>query len=561
MACFEASDGDLGFHLATGREILRAGHIPSTNVLSFTEPTQPWLLHQWLPALVYEVLWQWDGLRALMALKLLLVTTTFGFVFGAGRALGASPLMAASACVFAAAAASFRFELRPYLFTHLTLAITVWAVARSASGASSLRAAVLWAAAAIVFGFQLHAGAIDSVVFLGSFAIGAALERSRAAMGIAAAAISGVVGAGLLLTSYHPWGARILSLPLELASQAYWGEHLVEYRRAWKLPAAALLAYWAWIACALPLIVAARRKQPLGLLIAALAFAAASLWYVRMAYAFTIVSAPLVAAAASAWWSCRAERLPRAALQTAAFVLLCAVAPLYVYRDHAPGVGFARWTWPLDHFAFIREHDVRGQAFVSDAWAGPFLGVFYPERKSFFDNRLEAYSDHFARDVYQHVRYGKVGWDAVLDRYGIELVLMRYTTPGESAFQRGAPNLRQKLARDARWSLVHFDDTGALFVRRQGVNAVIARDLEIPGVDPDRREFLVQPRLTAPGLLRAAERGQPSLTLIGLTALALADAGNVVHAQALARVLRQRAPGDAFTARVERRMTTTVAQP
>src|ERR1700712_3246419 len=120
MACFESSDGDLGFHLATGRAVLADGAIPKLNLLSFGEPQHPWLLHQWLPAVLFEWLWQHGGVTLLIACKMLLVTATWAVTFASARALGASPLTAAGACLLAAAASSFRFEMRPYLFTHLT---------------------------------------------------------------------------------------------------------------------------------------------------------------------------------------------------------------------------------------------------------------------------------------------------------------------------------------------------------------------------------------------------------------------------------------------------------
>src|SRR6185312_14769359 len=157
----------------------------------------------------------------------------------------------------------------------------------------------------------------------------------------------------------------------------------------------------------------------------------------------------------------RLRARPRlAALVLAAIAL---AAPLYALRGRTPGFGYEPMTWPLRHFDFIRMHSLRGNVFVSDAWGGPFLGFFYPERRVFFDNRIEAYSPHFIRDVYQRIRYGEPGWDRLLERYQIEVLLLRYTSAGESRLQRGEPNVRQRLARDPRYTLLRFDDVGELF--------------------------------------------------------------------------------------------------
>src|ERR1700712_835083 len=57
VSCFWSGGGDLGFHLATGREVLATGKIPTLNLLSFGEPEHAWGLHQWLPAVWFELLY------------------------------------------------------------------------------------------------------------------------------------------------------------------------------------------------------------------------------------------------------------------------------------------------------------------------------------------------------------------------------------------------------------------------------------------------------------------------------------------------------------------------
>jgi hypothetical protein len=569
LACFESSDGDLGFHLATGREILATGHIPSSNVLSFGEPQHAWLLHQWLPAVLFELLWRHWGIAALIGMKMLVVSATWAAVYASARLLGASLGCALSACLFAACASAFRFEIRPYIFTHLTLALSAlsiaWYHARRAS------AAWLCAGAAFVLGSQLHAGALDSLAIMLLYAAGCGLEALRARyFGPALVAPQGLRVAALwltvstaalgcsagLLALYHPWGARILAFPFTMASDAYWGAHLIEFRHAWKLPISPLLAYWAWLAVVCLALLVSGRAWHVGLSAAVLVYALTSLYYVRMVYAFAIISAPLVAATWTRWLRDRPALAPRRPLLW--FGLLACLAPFYSYRDHAPGFGLSSYVWPLDQFAFMRRHALRGRSFVSDAWAGPFLGMFYPQQKAFFDTRLEAYSQDFALNVYQRIRYAEAGWDALLDRYRIDVLLLRYTTPGEAHWQAGKPNLRQRLAGDARYSLVHFDDVGELFVRRNPEHAALIAELGIAGLDPDRRRFLQRPASCADALLRAAHSGNHSSTLLGLSALALADAGDTAHAMQFTKAALEQAPADAWLLNVQARLA---AQP
>jgi hypothetical protein len=374
----------------------------------------------------------------------------------------------------------------------------------------------------------------------------------RAAGPWLAAASGGFALGSLALAAYHPHGPSIQWLPFTMAGDAYLAQHLVEFRHPWSFPFAMLLAYWLLLAAVVVGVSARVRALHATWILIALAYAVLSLRFVRMAFAFGVVAAPSLALALDAIrWPARAE--PRSWLRSTALVALACAAPAYVYRDHQPGFGFASSVWPLAHYRFIRAHALHGHAFVSDVWAGTFLGFFYPARKTFYDNRLDAFSTEFVQR-YQDIRYGKLGWDRELDRYGVEIVLLRYTTPGEAAFQHGAPNLRQLLARDARYTLVRFDDDGELFVRTHGANAALAERFALRGVDPDQRRFVAPAAESLPALQRAIARGERSATLFGMTALGLAMRGDARAADPLARDAEAIAPGDPWLAALQRRL-------
>jgi hypothetical protein len=275
---------------------------------------------------------------------------------------------------------------------------------------------------------------------------------------------------------------------------------------------------------------------------------------VRLVFAFGVVAAALLPALAGPL----PARLRWARLGPAAsgvlLLGLASVAPLESYRKLSPGFGFAAPTWPLAHFDMLRSLHLSGPIYTSDAWAGPMLGMFYPRHRAFFDNRIDAYPRGFVRDGYQHIRYGKPGWDVLLDRHGVQLVLMRYTSPGEAAYQRNAPNVRQKLAADARWALLFFDDWGELFVRRSGANAAQALALALDGIDPDRRRFLGPARHSADALMKALARGPRSASMLGMAALATADSGRHKTAEVLLAEAQARSPGDPWLAGIAARL-------
>jgi hypothetical protein len=342
----------------------------------------------------------------------------------------------------------------------------------------------------------------------------------------------GIVLAVISLAAYHPRGPRVLLFPFDMATDTYLAQHLVEFRGPTAFPAYALLAYWLLLTCATVVVLARARSLHAIHLALVLGFAVLSLRHVRLAYGFAIVATPSFALALSPLLA-----RVRAPLRTIAVVALSAALLSQQKQLAPPGLGHATRTFPLRWFDRLDALHLQGPAFVSDAWAGPLLGRFYPSRKAFFDNRFEAYPRAFFRDVYQRVRNGEPGWERLLEHYGVEIALLRYTTPGEAALQGNRPNLRQRLAADPRWTLLDFDDDGELFVRSAGINTALAQRSGLHGLDPDRGLFLLPPRSQLNALRALLTSGNRSLRLRAFAAIAALDADDSAPARALERDL------------------------
>ena len=225
---------------------------------------------------------------------------------------------------------------------------------------------------------------------MGLFGVGCALEPLRARwLGVEPCAPYGLREAGAwsiaclaavsctaaTLAIYNPWGVRVLSVPFTMASNSYWGAHLIEFRSPWSFPLTMLIAYWLWLAAVVVALIFAARRVHAGLILIASAYAVISLEYVRMVYALAIVSTPLVAASPALGCKRAPALAVRRGVAIGVFAALVCSAPLYSYRDHAPGFGWSSYAWPRDQFAFIRVHGLRGRSFVSDVWVNYFSRV------------------------------------------------------------------------------------------------------------------------------------------------------------------------------------------
>lgn len=74
-------DGDVSWHIATGRWILSHGEVPSTDPFSFTMAGQPWVAFEWLSQIIYAFAFDAAGYAGLAAIVILAIMGLHLIVF------------------------------------------------------------------------------------------------------------------------------------------------------------------------------------------------------------------------------------------------------------------------------------------------------------------------------------------------------------------------------------------------------------------------------------------------------------------------------------------------
>ncbi len=507
LAYFPLHNDDAGFHIATGRYVLQTGHVPTSNPFSYANDHAVWLQHQWLSATIMAWLVDRGGVALLIGCKAVLVGLAFALQGWTLWRQGVALTLLAPLLAVAVWACEFRFYERPYLASILALAATTAALLRwqATGSAKASWLAMLIPAVAI----HLHAGALDSLLIWLAFVAGRLLQLGlppaeppstgpsvRQVMQGFAITVS-VLVAGLMALA--PSGLGLLGLPFSFAGNAYWHEHLAEFRPlAWDAQA---LPQWLLLALALfALVVATRRRRWFAALVL-VGFGFLALRHVRMVWPMAVASVPMIGIVLDPLW-----RTLRPGMRSAtAWVLVPVYISLATIEQHdqfglglqAGPVNLQRHPLPL----LAKAAQMPQEAFVSDGFAGTWLWQNFRRGETAGDaglhrvlvhNCLECYEESTYRDVYQTIRYGLPGWPVLVQRYGIATFVLKYTTPGERKFQQGKPNLRQLLAHDPAYVLVDFDDAGELYVARSRLAANLLTLDSFP-LDPDTGE----PRLAA----------------------------------------------------------------
>jgi hypothetical protein len=149
--------------------------------------------------------------------------------------------------------------------------------------------------------------------------------------------------------------------------------------------------------------------------------------------------------------------VPALNLALAAALILLGVAFLPWWRGHsrtAPSESSVSDA-PLGVTAAVRRVAGPGaRIFNAQIW-GSWFELELPRNPAFVDSRIEVFPVSVWRD-YQDVSLGREGWQGVLDRWQVDVVV---------ANRKQQADLIPLIRRDPEWRLVHSDREGFVFVR------------------------------------------------------------------------------------------------
>lgn len=138
-------------------------------------------------------------------------------------------------------------------------------------------------------------------------------------------------------------------------------------------------------------------------------------------------------------------------------------------RDADPARSLAPNT-PVRAVLYLREHPPQGQMFNIYEWGDYLLWAGPPNVKVF----VNSHAHLVPRDVWRHylsIADAAGGWDNLLDRYGVNALLLDFEFRGE---------LIKRLRADANWRVAYEDGLAAVIVRKRPVGAATSSDASAP---------------------------------------------------------------------------------
>ncbi len=470
-AGYELKDPGVGWHLRTGRLMLETGTLPATDPFSFTAAGREWLNYYWGFEVVSAWLERAGGLPLVSAVWMLVYGLIPFLLYRWMVRGGASPL-----AIFLVLPLAYLVLLshaldRPHIVTYLCFTVLVARLDDVRAGRLAPR--VLWwlPLMALVWA-NMHGGFISglaAVAVVGAAAGARFVVHRDAKDGRDAVAFGALLVAMTLATFVNPYGVRLHVQAVEhlrLPSTGYFLEFLSPNFREG-------LAAVRWFEVLILAVVAVTGLgwvvldwSTLGLAVVLLHGALTS---VRNMNLFAIVAAPIIArgltaaleqyrpSLAARWRRVADEQTANAAWR----VQLPAVAAVVLVATLA---GRLPWLTTLDDLqltrgaaAYIAAHPDRFERmFNTDALGGSLIHRFWPTLRVFMDDRTVVYGEDFVMNDYFTVLYGRAGWEAVLDRWGVTAAVMATST-------RCATLLRAS----AGWTEVYADDRNLIVVRTE----------------------------------------------------------------------------------------------
>lgn len=465
MAARVSVDSDTWWHLRIGQWILENRTVPQSDTFSYTRAGEPWHYPGWLVEAPMYWIYKAAGPGGLNIWTAAMVTLTFVFVW---QTLSGGVFLKAFVMVLAAAVSGVYWAARPYLATFLLAAIFLWILEGyrwQRSAAAQKRA--WWLPLLMAAWVNSHGGFAVGFILFGVYWLAdlvsqvihekISLRRLNFRMTL--------IGLLMLMAAcLSPVGPAVLAYPFKTVSIGA----LDEYIQEWQSPNFHLRQAqpFIWLLIlTFGAVGVSRRRLALSDFLLVSGFTYMSLMAWRNVALFALAAPAVLTRHAAPVFVALGRRVgfhgastarPRGALaylNWGLFSLLVLAALLQAAKvlPSSANEEVFRETMPVEAVNFIHQNMPPGRLFNSYNWGG-YLLWHLPEYPVFIDGRTDLYNDEIINQWLQVVR-GERGWQEVLDRWGVRLVLLEPTMPVVS------------LLPGQGWYLLYEDDKAVVYGR------------------------------------------------------------------------------------------------
>ena len=456
-----AVDPDVWWHIRVGETILATHRWPTADPYSFTAYGSPWIAYEWLGEVVLAAVNRFGGLRALLALNVILAGAVVAALYCYATMRSRNSKAAFVAVVALLPIAYLSFTLRPQMLGYLFLVLTLIILERFRQGHTRdlwflPPLFLLWVNThgTFVFGLfalgvywgsglvEIHWGGLESRRWTEA-------ERKRLAF---------VALLSLLALTITPYGTQVAAYPLNMAfSQPINVANIQEWQ-----PVAFELFYGKLFLFLLVGFIVAQVTLRLKWRLEEFALFVVGLiglcLHVRFVLIFIPFFAPLLAAILAKWVPpYEANRDPHPL--NAILIVGVLGALLWFFPSRTRITESVAEHFPVGALDYLQQHPVHGRMYNTYGYGGYLIYAARGPEKVFIDGRADIYERLGVLSDYLNISRAAENTLLLLRAYDIQSCLI----------DRGEA-LATVLAASPEWQRVYGDKTSVLFVRRSRPN-------------------------------------------------------------------------------------------
>jgi hypothetical protein len=441
-------DGDIGWHIRDGQNILTTHSIPRVDSFSATMSGRTWYAWEWLYDALIAVIYNRLELSGVVYFSAVVIATTLAIVFRFSLRRGGGLVPTIILFLIGTVACSIHFLARPHVVGWLITVVWLWILDSSYRQAldGKFDRRLYWLPLLMVLWANLHGGFVLGLVLLGIYLAADGLHwlRCRTAQRAFAAKHAGVLAVVLassgLTSMINPYGYHLHVHVYRYLTDRFLMQHIDEFRapslRGLPAQAFALLVLFGILG-----LVRVRGRvrwaDALLMLFAAVSGFSAARNIPISAMLLIVVAAPLWSrsggeAGRGTRLRARVDQMNRMESQLAghiwpAVVVLAGLVICFQQEKwfHRPVIKahFDEQRFPVRATDFLQQSGSHEPIFSLDSWGGYLIYRLYPEPKVFIDDRHDFYGDAILQE-YLKVLHLESGWENVLDGWKVDVVLM-----------------------------------------------------------------------------------------------------------------------------------------
>ncbi len=419
---------DYWWYLRLGQDVLRTGSVPVSETYSYTRAGQSVVNQAWLAGVIFWLVYKAGGLTLTFLLRGILLAVTYSVFWGLAHLEKAGPRLATLLTLIAAIAGANNWSHRPQLLIYPLFALSLWVLWHWNRGENK----ALWALPLLgILWVNLHGSFVLMFVLSGSTLVFGHGDRKKLLITLALTALASLFNP----RGIYGWEqvAFMLSNSSNMNYSAEWTPPMNNY---W-----AMNIFFGWLLLFPVLVSLSPRRLDRLSLTWFLLFGWLALTGIRYVIWFLFLLIPLTAALLANWTKTWLDRPLKKNSSPAGYVfsvlilgLTLVVLPGVRDRFNGPQIPLYRDTL-VGAVSWLKAHPELPGPLWADINTSSYLIFALPERPVWIDTRFEVYPPS-QWDEYAAITEAAPQWQAILDRYGINLLIVAVGSPPQLAMDQ-----------------------------------------------------------------------------------------------------------------------------